>query len=225
MKTEQEAERKENQDMKLYKSEVVITSIVALCPILVGLLLWNKLPDTMATHFDSQNMPNGWSSKEFAVIGIPCICFFCHLLCLMGIMVDPKHQNITRKLVIPLSWCVPVCSVFANGMIYLNALDKNVDIGFVISILCGILFLVIGNYLPKCRQNYTVGIKTPWALDNEENWNMTHRFAGWCFLAGGVGFIVNSFLCRSGFAVILILLCAALPFGYSLGYYLRNGEK
>lgn len=225
MNAEQKEGLKMDQNMKFHKSEVIITSIITLCPILIGLLLWDKLPDTVATHFDSQNTANGWSSKGFAVIGIPCFCFFAHLLCMMGIIVDPKNRNITRKLVIPLLWCVPVCSIFASSMIYLNAMDKNVDIGFAINILCGILFIVIGNYMPKCRQNYTVGIKTPWTLDNEENWNMTHRLAGWCFLAGGVGFIINSILFMRGFGIILILLCAVLPIGYSLGYYLVNHRK
>ena len=209
-----------NENVKIYKSEIVITSIITLCPIVIGLLLWNQLPDTVAVHFDSQSIPNGWSSKGFAVIGIPLFCFAAHLLSIIMFATDPKNRNITRKLVVPIVWIIPICSVFANGAVYLYALEKNVNMALVVNILVGVLFLIIGNYLPKCRQNYTIGIKTPWTLDNEENWNKTHRFAGWCFLIGGVGFIINSLLQWKGFFVPLLLLCL-LPIAYSFVLYLR----
>ena len=209
---------------KIYKSEIVITSIVTLCPIIIGLLVWNQLPDTVAVHFNSQSVPNGWSSKGFAVIGIPLFCFVAHLLSIVMFIADPKNQNITRKLVVPIVWIIPICSVFANGGIYLYALGKNVNQALILNILVGILFLIIGNYLPKCRQNYTIGIKTPWTLDNEENWNKTHRFAGWCFLLGGVGFIMNSLLQWKGFSLVLLLLCL-LPMAYSFVLYFRGHSE
>ena len=110
-----------NENVKIYKSEIVITSIITLCPIVIGLLLWNQLPDTVAVHFDSQSAPNGWSSKGFAVIGIPLFCFAAHLLSIIMFATDPKNRNITRKLVVPIVWIVPICSVFANGaVIYMH---------------------------------------------------------------------------------------------------------
>ena len=57
----------------------------------------------------------------------------------------------------------------------------------------GVIFLVTGNYLPKCRQNYTIGIKLPWTLDDEENWNYTHRLAGKLWMIGGVLIILLGF--------------------------------
>lgn len=208
-------------DKKIYKSEVVITLIITLCPIIIGLLLWDQLPDKVAIHFDSQNVPNGWGSKGFAVWGLPLFCFAAQLLSMVGLLADPKNKNITRKLVVPVVWIVPLCSVFANGAMYLYALEKKVNLALIVNIFVGILFLIIGNYLPKCKQNYTVGIKTPWTLDNEENWNKTHRFAGWCFLLGGVGFFLNSLLQWKGFAVLLLIMCL-LPIPYSFGIYIRG---
>lgn len=61
------------------------------------------------------------------------------------------------------------------------------------SLLMGVIFLVTGNYLPKCRQNYTIGIKLPWTLDDEENWNYTHRLAGKLWMIGGVLIILLGF--------------------------------
>ena len=60
-------------------------------------------------------------------------------------------------------------------------------------VFIGVLFVIIGNYLPKCKQNYTIGIKIPWTLDNEENWNKTHRFAGFLWVVCGVAIMFTGF--------------------------------
>lgn len=65
-------------------------------------------------------------------------------------------------------------------MIYGNALGYKdvINLNLWTNVLLGIVLIVVGNYLPKCRQNYMIGIKLPWTLDNEENWDYTHRMAG-----------------------------------------------
>ena len=80
------------------------------------------------------------------------------------------------------------------------------DIGLFTNLIIGILFVAIGNYLPKCKQNYTVGIRLPWALSSEENWNRTHRFASWIWIFGGVVFIFNAFLQLEWILAIVIIL-------------------
>ena len=117
---------------------------------------------------------------------------------------------------------MPVVSMVTNGSVLLQAAGKTVDIGVVVNLLCGVMFLVIGNYLPKCKQNYTVGIKTPWALDNEENWNKTHRFAGWCYMIVGICFFINSILNFEVVIVIAIAICALLPCVYSFLLYKKG---
>lgn len=56
---------------KKYKTTLILTTLISLFPMVIGLLLWNRMPDTIATHFGTNNVPNGWSSKTMAVIGIP----------------------------------------------------------------------------------------------------------------------------------------------------------
>ena len=55
---------------KKYKTTLILTTLISLFPMVIGLLLWNRMPDTIATHFGTNNVPNGWSSKTMAVIGI-----------------------------------------------------------------------------------------------------------------------------------------------------------
>ena len=149
---------------------LLITSIVTLLPIPVGLVLWDRLPDVMATHFGTNNEANGFSSKPFAVFFIPLFCLAMLWICAVITANDPRKKNISPKIFRLALWIIPVVSLICGVAIYTYNLGHPLDISSFMMILMGILFILIGNYMPKTRQNYTIGIKVPWALDNEENW-------------------------------------------------------
>lgn len=165
---------------------MILTSIIILLPMLVGLILWNELPEEMATHFGTGGEPNGWSSKTFAVIGLPVVLLVLHWFCAYFTGMDPKKQNISDKMMTLVLWLVPVISLAGCGSIYAYALNNSVNTMIVGVMLVGCMFLVIGNYMPKMKQSYTLGIKLPWTLHSQENWNRTHRFAGRVFMIGGI---------------------------------------
>ena len=78
---------------KKNKKIILITSMITILPILAGLILWNKLPEQVATHFDFNGIPNGYSSRAFAVFGPYLIFLFAHLLCAFGTLADPKNRR------------------------------------------------------------------------------------------------------------------------------------
>ena len=77
--------------MKISKRTLIITSLVTLVPMLVGICLWDQLPDVMATHFGFDNEPNGWTSKAFTVFGIPSY------LCYYSLLPFIQHQRILAR--------------------------------------------------------------------------------------------------------------------------------
>lgn len=208
--------------MKEYRKRMILTSLVTIIPMFVGLLLWNKLPDTMATHFGSNNTPNGWSSKTFAVIGLPLLLLVLHWISVGITLNDPKKRNIGKMMFTVVFWIIPIVSLFANGAILLYALGWKVDIGLIISILIGIVFILLGNYLSKNRQNYTVGIKLPWTLSSEENWDKTHRMAAKLWVLGGVLSLVNAFIQNEILFLFVIITLAVVPAAYSFILYRRE---
>lgn len=207
--------------MKKYKKSIILTSIIIILPILAGLVLWNRLPDTIATHFGSDNVANGWSSKPFTVFGIPLIMLAAHLFCIFATMNDPKKKNINDKMFILVLWIIPSVTVLVMALTYANALGMIVNIGMVVNLLLAIVFIVMGNYMPKCKQNYTAGIKIPWTLNSEENWNKTHRLAGWLWVLGGILFLINAFLLWEGMLVV-ILAVTGIPMVYSFVLYKKG---
>ena len=201
---------------------MIITSIVILAPILVGLMLWDKLPAEMATHFDENGIADGWSSKPMAVIGLPLFLLVVHWFCMAFTSVDPKRQNFSDKVILLVMWLCPVVSILGNGATYLYALDDSVNTTGIAMLAVGSLFIVIGNYMPKMKQSYTIGIKIPWTLDSEENWNRTHRLAGYMFMLGGMLIIISTFIQQFWLVPVAMIFMVFVPMMYSFILYKRG---
>ena len=135
--------------MKKYKKMIILTTLLTGLPILIGLILWSKLPDSMATHWDVNGQANGWSGKASTVFFLPCILMIIHLFAVVLTLNDPKKTNIHKKPMTLTFWIVPVISILMNGIIYLNAFGIEVNISAAVSVLMGILFMLLGNYMPK----------------------------------------------------------------------------
>lgn len=206
------------------KSYIVITSLMTLVPMIAGILLWKQLPDVMATHFGAGNIPNGWSSKGFSVFGLPLICLVIHIFCTIATILDPKQKGIDRKLFNLILLICPITSLVCGVSIYGYALYPDMNIEIFIELFVGMVFVVVGNYLPKCRQNYVVGIKIPWTLHDEENWNHTHRVAGWIWVICGLFFMINAFLNLGGAGIFFVVFAIMIfvPVGYSFLYYMQH---
>ena len=106
---------------------MIITSIIILAPIVAGLLLWDQLPAEIATHFGSDGEPDGWSSKEFAVIGLPLFLLAVHWFCAAFTGVDPKKENISNKMMTLVLWICPVIAIVGDGSMYLYALNNSIN--------------------------------------------------------------------------------------------------
>ena len=205
------------------KKTLVITSLICLLPIIVGALVYKRLPEMIATHFDLNGNPDGWSSRAFAVFGLPAILLAVNLLLRFMLRADPKHENMSGALVNITIWTIPVLSLLCSGLTLGRALGYDVRIERVLPVFMGVLFILIGNYLPKTKQSYTMGIKLPWTLASEENWNRTHRLAGFLWVLGGIYFIVVSFIGWSVTAFVIPLAVMVLvPMVYSFLLY-RKG--
>jgi len=211
--------------MKSMKKNIILTSLLILLPTLAGLILWNSLPDTIATHFGTDGAPNGWSSKPFAVIGIPCFILICHALCIGITMKDPKYQNLDSKVFGLILWICPVASLFCLTSVYAYALGYEMNINRFGTLFVALLFIIIGNYLPKCRQNYTVGIKLPWTLHDEENWYHTHRLAGYLWVICGILMLINTIFFRAWLLILLLAIMIIVPTAYSFLYYVKHSKK
>ena len=207
-----------------YKTKGFWISIaVCVVPIVLGAFLYNKLPDNVATHFDVNFKPDDYSPKWQAVFMIPSFMLLMNVFMWFILEADPKRAAINSKLKAIARWMLPVMSCLVQGAILLNAVDENINLIRFIPLLIGMLMIVMGNYLPKCKQNYTTGIKLPWTLESEENWNRTHRLAGKLFIIAGFVLALFAFFNISLYIPFAIVIIAAtVPAIYSYVLYRKN---
>ena len=214
--------------IKKYKKTILLTSLLNLVPMVVGLLLWNRLPEQVVVHWDINGTPDGWAGKAVMVFGMPLIMLALNWVCLFATAADPRQKDQSAKPMNLVLWIVPVLNFVCCGMVYGDALSMEINTNTVMFTLLGLLFIVIGNYLPKCKQSYTLGIRLPWTLHSEANWNATHRFTGRLWVIGGVLLWLCVFLVEKaylwGLLVIGVLLVVP-PVVYSYLYYKRFDKQ
>ena len=215
--------------IKKNKLKMLISSVIILLPTAVGLILWHKFPDTLAVHWGIGGTVDSMGGKGYVVFFLPLILLVIHWLGMVITAFDPKNKNQTEKALNIVFWIMPCVSVFSMTVIYLTAFGiRENNIFPFLFIFMGLGMILIGNYLPKCRQNYTLGIKIKWTLQSKENWNVTHRLGGKVWLVCGVLIMITALLPYefSMFIVLgIILIAVAVPGIYSYVYYRRQRKQ
>jgi uncharacterized membrane protein len=112
-----------------------------------------------------------------------------------------------------------------HTLVYAKILGYDLAVNVIMPLSFGLMFMVIGNLLPKCKRNYFIGIKVPWALNNDENWNKTHRFAGKVWVAGGAIIAATAVFANYIVFFVLTLVMVIVPTMYSYLYFLRQNKN
>jgi len=211
--------------MKLNLKTWVLTCIVCFLPVLAGIILYPHLPEQIATHWDINGNPNGYSTKAMGAVAFPCILLLVDMLFPFLLSLDPKNKNMSPKLISVVLWILPAVSILCSSMTLCAAFDIAFRIEVIMPLFLGFLFILIGNYLPKTKQSYSLGIRIPWTLESEDNWNKTHRFAGFIWFFGGILMLIFSFFSWRGIAIFSLLgTMILLPIIYS-GILLYRDKK
>ena len=165
----------------------ILNYVIPLIALLVSIVCYFRLPDQIALSWDL----NGAASYEakwhlFLMSGMGLA--FAILFDILP-HVDPKKKNYSKFEHFYDQFCI-FMQLFLFGMTVITLVENfhpgTVNIPLVVTIAIGILFLFIGNELPKVKSNFFMGIRTPWALCSEENWRRTHRLGGKCFFTAGI---------------------------------------
>ena len=213
--------------MKKYKWTLILGSLVTLLPLWVGLILWERLPDILPIHWGLNGNIDAVASPRIVLLLLPALLLALQWLCAWISFRDPKTKRQSPKAMHLALWVVPLTSVFSTAVIYSAAMGNSLNLFRVVPLFLGVLFLVIGNYMPKITQNSYLGIKTPWTLYSEENWNATHRFCGRVWVIWGFFLLLGVFL-PEGWPPVLLILLMVVVIGtgllYPYLYYRRQLE-
>lgn len=211
--------------LKNNKTKLIISSLIILLPILFGLAFWDQLPEKVPTHWGMSGEPDRWSSRPVAVFVLPFFLLALQWLCLFVTSRDPKNRGQNPKVLNLIFGIVPFVSIFASAMMYASALGARVAAIKAAHIFIGIVLVLVGNYLPKCKQNHTIGIKIKWTLENEANWNATHRASGKIWVVEGILLMLSAFLPQNVMPWVMIAVMVLLilfPVTYSYLFHRKT---
>ena len=207
------------------KKLLVITSLLTLLPIPIGLLLWNQFPETMAIHFGFNGLADGFATSSFSIFVPPVIMLAGQWVCILANAFDKRNADRNQKMQKLVLWIVPALSILSSCGIYALALDVEFSPTAWTAIIMGLLFAILGNYMPKTRMNPTMGIKVWWAYTSDENWNATHRFAGKLWVVGGLILALCFWLPNLWAMVmmfVILIVISVLPILYSRNFYKKE---
>lgn len=173
-----------------------LSILLVLSTIVLAYYFYQILPDQIITHWNAQGVADDWGSKTTHVILIPAITIGMYLLFKLLPKIDPKKLNYSQFSTAYKGLQVLLIAFF-TGMFIITSLvnlSYNIPIGTVVSAIIGVLFIIIGIFMPKFKPNWFVGIKTPWTLSSEIVWKKTHKFGGYTFALAGVLFLLITFL-------------------------------
>lgn len=186
-----------------------------LIPLILITMTYNQLPAQIATHFGINGQPNGYMNKFIGLYGTWLFLLVLHVFCAFMTFKDPKNKNIPDiGMRIVLMIC-PVMCLLLDLITIGYSLGYKFNVGIIVNIVLGILFIILGNYLPKVKRNYTFGIRTSWALDNDENWNKTNRVGGYCFVIAGMLYVVLGAFNYMFIGIGVIIVACLIPCIYS----------
>ncbi len=191
--------------MKFMKWKILmVTCLVCLLPILLGVALWNQLPDEIAIHFDVYNNPDNFASKPFAVFGLPILMALFQCFCCFINDINAAKHGERKKFEMATKWIIPIMSVLLQIVTLGYALGWNIDIRKVAALIVGGVLLLVGNYLPKFDRVKHFDVDAQKA-------RKINRFIGFETVVMGFLFCISIFL-----PPIATIICLFLLIPYAL---------
>ena len=192
-----------------------LVALLIIAPFIYGALIFPQLPSRIPTHFNIEGKADAWGGPSSIFIGpgiMGAVSIFVFILMSNLKTFDPKKYDEANDTLYSNFAVLTVAflSALSTIIIYSSTHADEINVGKLILPLVGLSFAGLGWYMPKFKQNYFVGFKLPWTLENETNWNETHKVAGKLWIYGGFFQAVVTFILPMKFGMIGFMLAIAV---------------
>jgi uncharacterized membrane protein len=210
--------------------ETWLVIIIICIPAIYAASIYGSLPGNIPVHFDINGSPNGYAQKSslWFIVGLmAAVSAGIYLLIRNLPKIDPKKAAAKSPEVyhkIALVLVIFLCAV--SIIIVYASTGGSININKLMLPIMGLLFSVLGNYMHSVKPNYFVGFRTPWTLENEDNWRKTHQLMARVWVPGGllitIGTLLLPFMAGFIFMVIITTLMVAIPGVFSYRYFKKH---
>jgi immunity protein, SdpI family len=195
--------------------------LLALVGALVSAMVYSRLPETVAVHWDLNGNPNGWMPRPIGAFFGPVFIVVLWQLLRLAPRIDPREANYERfgpayETIVASALVL----MLAIHLVVLGlALGYHLPLGRLVPAMIGVLYLVIGNVMPRTRSNWWFGVRTPWTLSSDRVWTRTHRLAGYSMTGAGLVMLLAALALPAALgiplAVAVSIAAVAAPAVYS----------
>ena len=179
----------EKKESKIIDLTFILSTLMCFGPMIYGLIMWNKLPEQMPIHFNADGEVDRWGGRWVNVFILPIFIAIGNAVVHLSFNIKARRmgEDVNSKLVYVFKWFMPVLCYAISFIVYSYSFGLEMDSTTIITIVCSILFIVIGNYFPKMEK---------WMLNipiKDENLTWVKRTLGWTFTLAGVISLLFSF--------------------------------
>lgn len=213
----------------MFKKKIDIYSLIlAVISFALTILFYDKLPEQIPIHWNWAGNADKYASKSFGAFFAPALMVLIWIGMVLLPKIDPKKANYKRfesSYEIVIGVIVTFLFVLQMGIL-LGSLGFNISIDKIVILMMGIMFVIIGNYLPKAKSNFFYGIKTPWTLTSDVSWRKTHRLGGKLFVISGLLIVISTLLFQNEYQMIFMMigLIATVIVPIVASYFYAKGE-
>ncbi len=192
-------------------------------------LVYERLPERIATHFDVHGEPDGWMPRAVGAFFLPVFGLVIWAIVRYARSVLPKKEqqrlDAARAALVASFTAIFLAAIHVLVIAY--AVLPGISIMKPLWAMAGALYVALGLVMPRVKRNAIVGVRTPWALASDENWARTQRVGGYSMVAGGVlaaiaGISGGAF--GTVVAIAILIGSAIVPAVYSLVIARRSDQ-
>ncbi|MCE9647315.1 MAG: SdpI family protein [Chloroflexi bacterium] len=210
------------------KTASIISFTLIGLTLIAGAVLWNRLPEQMASHWNQYDQVDGYVGKPWGVFQLPLVALGLFLLFLAIPNIDPLKANIAqfRKNFNLFTVLIVAFMLYVHGLtLAWNLGYQNYKISAILLPFMGFLFIAIGYLLEKAKRNFFIGIRTPWTLSSDSVWDKTHQVGSTLFMISGVLALIGGLLGgMSAFLLAFVPLVGSSLFLVIYSYILYHNE-
>lgn len=222
-----------NSKWQIIKPVLILNLSILVLMVLASIWVWQQLPADarLPVHWNISGEVDRFGSKFEGLFLVPLVTLGMMALLMLVPVIEPRRQHIWRsmKAYRAILIAIILLMAFLHFVLLTAALGQTVNVGRLVTLGVGILFILIGNYLGKVRSNFFLGIRTPWTLSSERAWNKTHRLGGWLYVILGFIIVMNGIFWGATRAFIVLIsgaiLFSIIPAVYSYFVWKSDPDK
>ena len=209
------------------KTTVILVSLVILASVVAGVIVYDQLPESMASHWNANDEVDGYMGRFWGVFMLPLISVGLMLLFFAIPSLDPLKENVAefRGIFNAFIFVMELFLAYIWALtIIWNLKPDSFKIGTALLPAMGLLFIFVGYMIRSAKRNWFIGIRTPWTLSSDYVWAETHRIGGNLFIISGVFTILGVFFGAHAVWFVLVPVLGTTVFLYIYSYILYQGE-